>query len=279
MHQILKVEIFQPFAQFRNPFTFFYAQTFPLPPKSQIIGMLQNLTRDYYNSDYFSKIKVAVFGAHESIFWNYSQMIKGVPQLGAERKGRRIVDNAIKLRGGNDAQPLYGSAKKSQRTPVYQQEIYNLRLILFFKCQDEELLKNIYDSFKIMQKVMHLGRSEDILFLRGEPELIELEEKNLKDFKLDYGHYILQSESSSISNIEQLPVYNIPLSSKFLLNGQPVQSQRQVLNNKNDLKREVHFQTVYYIQGTSLVFTEKQKVSLCRKAVNETFYLTEQSWL
>lgn len=157
MNSILKVELFQPFAQFRNPFTFFYAQTFPLPPKSQIIGMLQNLTGEYYNSEYFSKIKVAVFGAHESIFWNYSQMIKGTPQLGPERK----------LRGGNDNLPLYGAIKKSQRTPVYQQEIYNLRLVLFFKCEKEELLQNIYEGFKTMRKVMHLGRSEDIFFLEG----------------------------------------------------------------------------------------------------------------
>jgi len=276
---VLKVELFQPFAQFRNPFTFFYAQTFPLPPKSQIIGMLQNLTGDYYNSDYFSKIKVAVFGAHESIFWNYSQMIKGMPQLGVERKGRQIVDNAIKLRGGNDSQPLYGSTKKSQRTPVYQQEIYNLRLILFFKCEDADLLQNVYSGFKTMQKVMHLGRSEDIFFLRSQPELIELEQKTLKDFTYNYGHYLLESEGSTILNIEHLPVYKIPLSSVFLLNGNPIESQQQILKNKNELKRKVDFRTVHYIKETSLVFSEKQNISLYRKSPDETFYLTGQSWL
>jgi CRISPR-associated protein Cas5t len=45
----LFVEIFQPFAQYRNPFTFYYAQSYPLPPKSTIIGMLQNATDRYYD--------------------------------------------------------------------------------------------------------------------------------------------------------------------------------------------------------------------------------------
>ncbi|MGB9831021.1 MAG: CRISPR-associated protein Cas5, partial [Fervidicoccus fontis] len=44
----LFVEIFQPFAQYRNPFTFYYAQTYPLPPKSTILGMLQNAVEDWY---------------------------------------------------------------------------------------------------------------------------------------------------------------------------------------------------------------------------------------
>lgn len=271
MQQILKVELFQPFAQFRNPFTFFYAQTFPLPPKSQVIGMLQNLTGEYYNSEYFTKIKVAVFGAHESIFWNYSQMIKGVPQL--------AFGNVMKLTAGKKALPLYGVGKKSQRTPVYQQEIYNLRLVLFFKCEDIQLLQNIYTSFKTMRKVMHLGRSEDIFFQRSNPEIIQLDYKDLKDFKQVYGNYILQSEVQNISNIEQLPVYNIPLSSKFFLNNRPIQSQQGILNNRDNLKRNVDFKTVYYVQDVSLAFKEKQKVALYRKSLNETFYITEQSWL
>ena len=50
--QTLKVDLFLPFAQYRNPFTFFYAQTFPLPPKSTIVGMLQNLTGEYFDNKY-----------------------------------------------------------------------------------------------------------------------------------------------------------------------------------------------------------------------------------
>ena len=49
--KIFLMEIFQPFAQYRNPFTFYYAQTYPLPPKSTIIGMLQNAQNDWYGNN------------------------------------------------------------------------------------------------------------------------------------------------------------------------------------------------------------------------------------
>lgn len=61
-----------------------------------------------------------------------------------------------------------------------------------------------------------------------------------------------------------------------------MQSQQQILNNRNNLKRKVNFQTVHYVQGTSLAFKEKQKVSIYRKKMNNTylnFYLTDKSWL
>jgi len=67
---ILFVEIFQPFAQYRNPFTFYYAQTYPLPPKSTIIGMLQNACNDWYGNNQekdWEGLKVSIHGGFESI--------------------------------------------------------------------------------------------------------------------------------------------------------------------------------------------------------------------
>ncbi|MEM5832075.1 MAG: CRISPR-associated protein Cas5, partial [Candidatus Aenigmatarchaeota archaeon] len=64
-NRVLYIEIFQPFAQYRNPFTFYYAQTYPLPPKSTIIGMLQNAVGDWYGNKYrdsWWKLKVSVHG-------------------------------------------------------------------------------------------------------------------------------------------------------------------------------------------------------------------------
>ncbi|MEM3374260.1 MAG: CRISPR-associated protein Cas5, partial [Candidatus Woesearchaeota archaeon] len=78
--QTIYLEIFQPFAQYRNPFTFYYAQSFPLPPKSTVIGMLQNACDDWYghkNLEEWKNLKVSIHGGCESIFWNYQQLIKG----------------------------------------------------------------------------------------------------------------------------------------------------------------------------------------------------------
>src|SRR3989338_7062233 len=102
----LFLELFQPFAQYRNPFTFYYGQTFPLPPKSTIIGMLQNACTMYYNEKFWY-LKVSVHGGFESTFWNYKSLIKGNVSL--EKYGKNIMLV-------NQKRLLYGHGLRSQRS-------------------------------------------------------------------------------------------------------------------------------------------------------------------
>ena len=291
--QTLKVDLFLPFAQYRNPFTFFYAQTFPLPPKSTIVGMLQNLTGEYFDNKYWD-LKICVFGIQESIFWNYQQLIKGVPvpvksdfvkeEIGKSGKVMQIKETKVDystLTGG-DKLPLYGVSKKSQRTPVYQQEIYNLRLTIFIKHEDVTFIQGIKSSFANLRKVMHLGRSEDIFFIRKAPEIVTFEEKELWDFSSTFGSYILRADNSILDNEKHFPVYSIPTRSIFELNEKPIQSQKELFSNKQNIKRKVDYNTVYYAENNRLVFLEKKPVMFYKGEIegNEIkYYLIDQSWL
>jgi len=143
--RMLYIEIFQPSAQYRNPFTFYYAQSYPLPPKSTIIGMLQNAVDDWYGNRYginrwWDDLKISVHGGFESFFWNYQQLIKGYPEIAK-------INNNIVLWDFEKKAPLYGDGKKAQRTPVYQQELFNGHLFIFLR-GDNELIDKIKKSLE-----------------------------------------------------------------------------------------------------------------------------------
>jgi len=231
--KILFIELFQPFAQYRNPFTFYYAQTYPLPPKSTIIGMLQNACNDWYGNRYgmekWRKIKVSVHGGFESVFWNYQNLIKGDVEL----------KNDGKL--WNQELPLYGKGIKSQRTPVYQQELFNGHLYIFIKGEDD-LIEIIKKSLEHPLKVLSLGRSEDVVFIKDIKEITPPQKINVEgDIKLKYPTYIL-AEKLPISNIKY-PVYSIPLTVHFKRQGQFVKHKPEITKES---ERIVDFKKVIY---------------------------------
>lgn len=251
MERILFLHLFQPFAQFRNPFTFFYAQTFPLPPKSTILGFLENATGKYYSGK-FDDTKISIWGYYSSIYWNYLHFIKGNPYL--DERGVLKINN----------KPLYGF-NSFQRTPTYQQEILGLNLFLFLVNENEDKLQEIFEKLLKPKKVFHLGRGEDVVFIRKVKFLyknIDFEEKNIKDFYLKIGTYIKYSKEPLLEDLFYMfPVYSIPVTQKFVFNSETndsfnekkyIQTREELFSCKDELKREVKFETVLYLENRQI---------------------------
>jgi len=237
MHEkILFIELFQSFAQYRNPFTFYYAQTYPLPPKSTVIGMLQNACNDWYGADWWD-LKVSIHGGFESFFWNYQTLIKG--------------DTEIDESGGlfNKKLPLYGEGVRAQRTPVYQQELFNGHLYIFLR-GNEELIDKAKENFQKPKKVFSLGRSEDVVFIK-DVKLVEAPKpiKAEGDLKLTFPTYILRRIKQGTQEInfpiknKKYPTYSIPIKITFKNNGQTVRHKAEITKNT---EREVEFASVIY---------------------------------
>jgi len=237
------VEIFQPFAQYRNPFTFYYAQTYPLPPKSTIIGMLQNATDDWYGNKFgvenWWNLKVSVHGGFEGSFWNYQQLIKG--EVKFDQRGRLINQNLL----------LYGEGLKSQRSPVYQQELFNGHLYIFIK-GEEFHINRIKKAVEVPSKVLHLGRSEDVIFIRSVKEVEPTERTSIEgDIKLTYPTYLLQKYKNSNQDQEKIfpiknkkyPIYSIPTRIIFKSNEQNVKHKAEITKFT---ERDVQFEPVIY---------------------------------
>jgi len=241
--RVIMVEIFQPFAQYRNPFTFYYAQTYPLPPKSTVIGMLQNATGRYYDTDFWN-IKVSIHGGFESVFWNYQQLIKGDIAL-------KKFNDVITL--WNQNLPLYNNGIKSQRTPVFQQELFNGHLYIFLK-GEKDLIDEIERTLKNPQKILYLGRSEDVIFIRNiynENDWQYNKKDNVKTFfRLLYPTYIKRKVKTGnnswkefpIKN-EKFPVFSIPTKVIFSNNGKTIINKAQITRKT---ERDPEFETVIY---------------------------------
>jgi len=266
-------ELFQPFAQYRNPFTFYYAQTYPLPPKSTIIGMLQNACNDWYGNRYgmekWWNLKVSVHGGFESVFWNYQSLIKGDVEL----------KNDGKL--WNQELPLYGKSIKSQRTPVYQQELFNGHLYIFIKGEDD-LIEKIKESLEHSPKVLSLGRSEDVVFVKEIREIMPQKTIDVEgDIKLKYPTYILEEnilkEKLPISK-KKYPVYFIPLAVHFKGQGQYVKHKSEITKES---ERNVDFKRVFYTgYDYNLILQEGEKITCEFYELNgKKVIIIEGGWL
>ncbi len=263
--KILFIEIFQPFAQYRNPFTFYYAQTYPLPPKTTIIGMLQNAINDWYgnsNPEAWERIKVSIHGIFESVFWNYQSLIKG--EISVSKEGILINKHGDNVtRDIGTYLPLYGKGLISKRSPVFQQELFNGHLYLFLK-GDGNFLEKIKESLENPQKILYLGRSEDVVFIRDVRIFDSVDEEEIiGDIRLFYPTYLKKYVINERGEkrelpilIEKYPVYNIPVKSVFVKNdGSRIKHKCEIIaqkekgeneNAKNGVRRVVEFETVIY---------------------------------
>jgi CRISPR-associated protein Cas5t len=266
----LYIEIFQPYAQYRNPFTFYYAQTYPLPPRSTIIGMLQNATNRYYDEKFW-KLKVSVHGGFESVFWNYQQLIKGDIELMKE-------GNKIEL--WNQKRPLYGSGLKSQRTPVYQQELFNGWLYIFLR-GESSLIEEIKTSLENPKKVLSLGRSEDVIYIR---DVRDIEKKPPKPAKKDiwmtYPTYIMQSFDGKRFPIKnrRYPVYSIPMKVTFENEKGPVKNKAEITKKT---ERKPVFCTVIHSEYNSIIrLSDKVDIEKIKISDKKVFKIpVEWGWL
>lgn len=251
--KILFVELFQPFAQYRNPFTFYYTQTFPLPPKTTIIGMLQNACNDWYgNNEGIEKwwdLKVSIHGGFESVFWNYQNFIKGRLSI---TSGGVWINRHDKNPGGNIWLPLYGESLTSQRSPIYQQELINGHLYIFIK-GDQNLIEKIKAALENPTKILYLGRSEDIVFIKKVEEIKPSKLYNVRnDLCLTYPTYI-KKENFPIKN-KIYPVFSIPINVMFENNRRPVKTKAEITKLT---ERKPEFETVIYTQYESVIHLNK----------------------
>ena len=246
--RVLYIKIFQPFAQYRNPFTFYYAQSYPLPPKSTIIGMLQNATERYYDENFWN-LKVSIHGGFESFYWNYQNLIKGNIHLVKINKSLLLWNQQRNQQG-----PLYYSPVKSPREPVFQQELFNGHIHLFIR-GPSELLDKIKNALSRPKKVLTLGRSEDVIFIEEIVPDIKAKKEISEEIWLTYPTYV-KLRGLPIRK-ERFPVYSIPIEVRFLNNGIPIKNKAEL---SKSTERKTKFEKVLYTGTEYVIYLENGSV-------------------
>lgn len=271
------LEIFQPFAQYRNPFTFDYAQTYPLPPKSTIIGMLQNALGRYYDEKLYN-LKVSVHGSFETKFWNYQSLIKGDLSL-KKYNGRLKIWNRWDKKK-NVGYFLYTENRESQRSPTFQEELFNGHYYIFLR-GDKNTLLEIEKSLSKPSKILYLGRSEDIIFIKKIYRNFDFKEKIVKrNIWLTHSTYIKLKSNGRTFPLKnrKFPVYSIPVKVLFKNNGHTISNKGELLNSTDRIPK---FKTVFYAGIDQIVYI-KNKITVETYSINDNLVFKipkEFGWL
>ena len=132
------------------------------------------------------------------------------------------------------------------------------------------------------KKVLYLGRSEDIIFVKKvkEIDMNKIEEKEVKkSLWLTFPTYIRLKEFPIIN--QKFPVYYIPVKIIFK-NEQPVKHKSEITKNT---KRETMFEPVIYSTPENPIYLDEEKTStkpikIERIKIDENvFKIPEQGWL
>jgi len=168
MSSALELRLRVPVAQFRNPFTFYYAQTYPLPPRSTVVGMLQSQLGGFLGKpvlDLGERVQISIKGRAEAVAFNYVRMVKGRVLL----TGEGLLNEQKTIKKKKVLLPLL----ISQRAPTYQQELRGLELCIHVK-GDDAILENLRRALASPRRAISLGRGEDVAFLEEEPRIVRL---------------------------------------------------------------------------------------------------------
>jgi len=184
MSTALELRLRMPVAHFRNPFTFFHAQTYPLPPRSTVVGMLQSQLGGFLGKpvlDLGERLQVSIKGRAEAVTFNYIRMVKGrVLLTGEGLLNEQTIEKKKKV-----LLPLL----ISQRAPTYQQELLGLELLIHVRGDAD--LEDLRSALTSPRRAISLGRGEDVAFLEEEPRIVRLSrERKPSVIELELGTYI-----------------------------------------------------------------------------------------
>jgi len=247
---ILRIDLFQPFAQYRNPFTFIYAQSYPLPPKSTIIGMLNNLLEKF---ELEKDLKITISGTYKSCFYHYSSFIKG-DSIDFEKGFLNVTQKKSHL-------PLF----LSQRTPLYQQELKDVDITLFIK-GDVDILNLIRERIEHPKKVLSLGRAHDIIFIKSIKIINEsdIKKEEISDTIEIVGKNVLipsrYFDENNLSLSKSLPFF---MPSKIDYKTEKGEYLYSVFfTPRKGVRRKSTFEKVYYLEEGRHIIEEGKKVHI-----------------
>ena len=246
--------IFQPFAHYRNPFTWNHPRTLPLPPRSTVVGMLQRLTGDYYGSKKYHEewrnLEIMILGRFSTKFNNYSRLYKGdefwfsktMRLIAHSRKGWKIINGP----SGFSADP----------NPQYIEELFNQRLLIFLR-GNEGLIGEIHETLKSGKfPNLYLGRAEDIAFIRGFGYLNEVKAQITEIIGIGkrYGYWILD-KNELLEQIRKGFTYFLPIHSEFRIESEnrPPKNRSELFYRRKSLVRfNVWEKHIYIPPGVSV---------------------------
>ncbi|MCL6524841.1 MAG: CRISPR-associated protein Cas5 [Thermoflavifilum sp.] len=171
----IRLNIYQPHAHYRIPFTYQRRHTYPIPPYSTVIGFLCNVLGicGHLNDDYenLQKIKMSIAGRFAAKTTEYIWFRNLAKRKNEARFGypeNRWVNGHIEHPGG--------------QSPMRIDVLDEVHLVIYLAHEDLDFLKTIKDAFNYLNKrldVLHIGRAEDWIVFESNGDFDVLPVTNL----------------------------------------------------------------------------------------------------
>ncbi len=267
--KMLVVEAYQPQASYKNPYTYFFAQTFPLPPPSTIRGLLGRITGKYYHS--FEDVKIAVAGKYGSRGWEYTQMLKVEEAMPVPGDIWIVTDTGG---GKKDRGFLFNKEKRVRRTPVKRELLLDVHLYLFFKGEEKDM-REVREAFERPKHSMYLGRADDILFVKDIKEYSYAGEEDPEEGIITLPKEDLYMYVRFTEELKDIPTYYIPERIEF--NTDVSVTGRGVIALLRPAQK-VHYTTVYYVDAKTMNNVISSEALEVWKSGEEVIVLPEEVW-
>lgn len=171
--KILRLQIYQPQAHYRIPFTYQRRHTYPIPPYSTVIGFLCNFLgidgmseRSHLLLEKLKGIKISIAGSFESKTTEYIWFRNLSRDSHVRRFGypqNRSINGHVEHIGG--------------QSPVSIDVLNEMRLVIHFAHEDEAFLKEIRSAIRNPMhrlEILHLGRAEDWIVVEELSDIFDL---------------------------------------------------------------------------------------------------------
>ncbi len=170
---LLRLEIYQPHAHYRIPYSMNRRLTYPIPPYSTVIGFLCNICGvDDQNSEVYSiirELKISIAGGFDS---KTTEKI-WFRNLSRDKHNSYYISETVRYKNGQ-------VGHVGGQIPVKIDVLENVELVIHLYHKNEkhiETLKQKLENPVERLQPLHLGRAEDLLVIR--------DLKVLKDEELD----------------------------------------------------------------------------------------------
>ncbi len=216
--KVLRVKIYQPFANYRPHYSMQVRHSYPLPPPSAVIGLVHRVLGMMPGKTYKDEgetikgIDVAILGRYGGVGWDYQWLLS--PQV----KGDRNILFTSSL------SPLKGV--KFKQVPGKIQLLIDVNLLLYLGIDfdvysketknelkeklrwqnEDDALEHIKKSFLQPAETPYLGRAEDLIVVE-KADIGEITEQEVYELK-NYSTWIPVSIAEHFDIYG--PIYNLP---------------------------------------------------------------------
>ena len=185
----IRLKLKQNLVNYKQPTSIKVRESYPLPPYSTVIGMVHNAC-DYTE---YHPMKVSVQGKYHSTVDDLAYKYSFKPGTIEKKRDYAFVTEDTGV----------------YKTPLYQNLLVDVELIIHIAPQDQKLVEEIFDAFKTPKEYISLGRREDLVVIDEVEivEILEVDEEQLIELDNDYRAYIpfryLKEKRGTVYNLNK----------------------------------------------------------------------------